>query len=211
MTEARPVVFLLDDDRAILTALARLLSLSGFEIRSFSSVEEFLAAHDPDITGCLVSDVRMPGMTGLELQSTLAARGCLRSIVFITGHGDIRASVQAMKAGAVTFLPKPVQRAELVAAIEEAVRKDVVNREQQREKGEIAKRLATLTPREKQVLELVATGKLNKQIAVELGAAEKTIKVHRGRIMEKMHARTATALVGLLLRAGLQDKNSLKH
>jgi FixJ family two-component response regulator len=113
-----------------------------------------------------------------------------------------------MKAGAVTFLPKPVQRAELVAAVEEAIQKDITARAQQREHDEIAKRLATLTPREKQVLELVATGKLNKQIAVELGAAEKTIKVHRGRIMEKMHARTATALVGLLLRAGVQSKRA---
>jgi FixJ family two-component response regulator len=208
MAEEKNVVFLLDDDNAILMALGRVLSLSGFEIRTFASVEEFLAAHDPDVPGCLVSDVRMPGMSGLELQSALAARGCVRSIVFITGHGDIRASVQAMKAGAVTFLPKPVQRAELVAAVEEAIQKDVTARAQQREHDEIAKRLATLTPREKQVLELVATGKLNKQIAVELGAAEKTIKVHRGRIMEKMHARTATALVGLLLRAGVQSKRA---
>lgn len=208
MDEVKPVVFLLDDDRSVLVALDRLLSLSGFTIRSFTSVEEFLDAHDPDIPGCLVSDVRMPGMTGLELQRELTARGCVRSIVFITAHGDIRSSVQAMKGGAVTFLPKPVQLAELVAAIEEAIVKDVAARAYQREHADISKRLATLTPRERQVLELVATGKLNKQIAVELGAAEKTIKVHRGRIMEKMHARTATALVGLLARAGIQGKRA---
>jgi FixJ family two-component response regulator len=208
MVEVKPIVFLLDDDSSVLLALSRLLKVGGFETRCFTSVEEFLVAHDPDAPGCLVSDVRMPGMSGLELQSTLAARGCVRSIVFITAHGDIRASVQAMKAGAVTFLPKPVLRAELIAAVEEAIRQDLTARTRQREKNEISKRLATLTPREKQVLELVATGKLNKQIAVELGAAEKTIKVHRGRIMEKMHARSATALVGLLLSVGLERKSA---
>jgi FixJ family two-component response regulator len=200
MLESKPVVFLLDDEPSVVVALGRLLQSVGFTVRGFSSVREFLDAHDNETPGCLVTDVRMPGMTGLELQSTLAERGYVRSIVFVTGQGDIRTTVQAMKAGAVTFLAKPVQRDELVVAVEEAIRKDAVGRTQQREQQEIARRLATLTARERQVLELVATGKLNKQIAVELGAAEKTIKVHRGRIMGKMRVRTAVALVGLLSR-----------
>jgi FixJ family two-component response regulator len=201
MLEAQPVVFLLDDEEAVVVALGRLLQASGFTIRAWTSAAEFLNAHDPDIPGCLVTDVRMPGMSGLELQRALQARGIDRSIVFITGRGDIETTVQAMKAGAVTFLSKPVQRTELVAAVREAIAKDAASRVQHRERQEIVRRLASLTPRERQVLDLVATGMLNKQIAAELGAAEKTIKVHRGRIMEKMQVRTATALVGLLSRA----------
>ena len=208
MPEPEPMVFLLDDEPCVVTALGRLLQASGFATRGFTSVDAFLASHDPQTPGCLVTDMRMPGMSGLELQATLAARGCPRSIVFVTGQGDIRTTVQAMKAGAVTFLSKPVQRQELVAAVEEALSRDASGRLHQREELEVARRLATLTPRERQVLELVATGRLNKQIAVELGAAEKTVKVHRGRIMEKMQVRTAAGLVSLLARAGTRQPHA---
>ena len=201
MPEPKPIVFLLDDDHAVVVALARMLQSSGFTVSAYTSPAEFLEAHDAETPGCLVADVRMPGMSGLELQRTLLARGIDRAIVFVTGQGDIPTTVQAMKAGAVTFLSKPVQRAELVAAVREALLRDAVGRAQHRERQDLVRRLASLTPRERQVLELVATGMLNKQIAAELGAAEKTIKVHRGRIMEKMQVRTATALVGLLSRA----------
>jgi RNA polymerase sigma factor (sigma-70 family) len=201
MTELSPIVFLLDDEPAVVVALARMLQSSGFTVSPYTSAAEFLEAHDAETPGCLVADVRMPGMNGLELQRTLLARGIDRAIVFVTGRGDIPTTVQAMKAGAVTFLSKPVQRAELVAAVREALLRDAAGREQHREREDLVRRLASLTPRERQVLELVATGMLNKQIAAELGAAEKTIKVHRGRIMEKMQVRTATALVGLLSRA----------
>jgi FixJ family two-component response regulator len=201
MFEPKPVVFLLDDEPSVVVALGRLLQSSGFATRGFTCAEAFLQAHDPETPGCLVADMRMPGMSGLELQHSLAAGGSTRSIVFVTGQGDMSTTVAAMKAGAVTFLAKPVRRDELVAAVEEAIDKDAALRAQQREQQEISRRLDMLTPRERQVLELVATGKLNKQIAVELGAAEKTIKVHRGRIMEKMQVRTAAALVGLLSRA----------
>ena len=201
MTELHPIVFLLDDEPAVVVALARMLQSSGFTVSPYTSAAEFLEAHDAETPGCLVADVRMPGMSGLELQRTLLARGIDRAIVFVTGQGDIPTTVQAMKAGAVTFLSKPVQRAELVAAVREALLRDAVGRAQHREREDLVRRLASLTPRERQVLELVATGMLNKQIAAELGAAEKTIKVHRGRIMEKMQVRTATALVGLLSRA----------
>jgi FixJ family two-component response regulator len=201
MPEPNPVVFLLDDEQAVVVALTRMLQSSGFTVRPYTSAAEFLEAHDAEIPGCLVADVRMPDMSGLELQRTLLERGIDRAIVFVTGQGDIPTTVQAMKAGAVTFLSKPVQRAELVAAVREALLRDAIGRAQHREREDLVRRLASLTPRERQVLELVATGMLNKQIAAELGAAEKTIKVHRGRIMEKMQVRTATALVGLLSRA----------
>src|SRR5262249_21220022 len=151
---------------------------------------EFLEAHDADAPGCLVTDLRMPEMSGLELQRALLDRGSKRAIVFITGQADIPTTVQAMKAGAVSFLSKPVRRAELVAALEEAILRDAEGRCSHRQRQDVERRLASLTPRERQVLDLVATGMLNKQIAAELGAAEKTIKVHRGRIMEKMQVRT---------------------
>jgi FixJ family two-component response regulator len=201
MPEPNPIVFLLDDEHAVVVAFARMLQSSGFTVRPYTSAAEFLEAHDAETPGCLVADVCMPGMSGLELQRILLERGFDRAIVFVTGQGDIPTTVQAMKAGAVTFLSKPVQRAELVAAVREALLRDAIGRAQHREREDLVRRLASLTPRERQVLELVATGMLNKQIAAELGAAEKTIKVHRGRIMEKMQVRTATALVGLLSRA----------
>jgi FixJ family two-component response regulator len=201
MSDAQPTVFLLDDDPTVVVALQRTLQARGFQVRTSNSAAQFLAAHDPDAPGCLVADVRMPGMSGLELQRALRARGCDRPIIFITGQGDIPTTVQAMKAGAVTFLSKPVPSAELVAAIHEALARDAQQRTERHEWLEVSKRLASLTPREHQVLDLVATGLLNKQIAARLGAAEKTIKVHRRRIMQKMQTRTATALVGLLSRA----------
>jgi FixJ family two-component response regulator len=201
MGQALPIVFLLDDEQRVVAALGRLLQVSGFAVRGFTSVAAFLEAHDPEAPGCLITDMSMPGMTGLELQAELDRRSDIRPIIFVTGRGDIRSTVQAMRAGAVTFLAKPVTRDELVTAVQEALAHDSVNRVRRQEAAEVSRRLATLTPRERQVLELVATGKLNKQIAVELGAAEKTIKVHRGRIMDKMKVRTAAALVGLLARA----------
>ncbi|HYX75396.1 MAG TPA: response regulator [Steroidobacteraceae bacterium] len=204
MPEPRPVVFLLNDEQPVVVDLAQMLLSSGFAVRYWTSAAEFLEAHDPEAPGCLVTDLRMSGMGGLELQRALLERGSHRAIVFITAPGDIPTTVQAMKAGAVSCLSKPVRHAELVAAVEEAILEDAQGRAQHREREVVVRRLASLTPRERQVLDLVATGMLNKQIAAELGAAEKTIKVHRGRIMEKMQVRTATALVGLLSRAELQ-------
>jgi FixJ family two-component response regulator len=198
MPESKPVVFLLDDDRAVLSGLAKLLRLQGFSVQSFTSAGAFLEQHDPTLAGCLVCDVRMPGMSGLELQSALAARGCPRATIFITGFGDIRDSVRAMKAGAVTFLPKPVRRGELLTAVAEAIQKDQAARAARDAQAQLCRRLAMLTAREKQVLELVASGRLNKQIAAELGAAEKTIKVHRGRVMEKMQVKSVAGLMSLL-------------
>jgi FixJ family two-component response regulator len=200
MPEPRPIVLLLDDEQAVVLALARMLLSTGFAVRYWTSAAEFLEAHDPEAPGCLVTDLCISGMGGLELQRALLERGSHRAIVFITAPGDIPTTVQAMKAGAVSCLSKPVRQAELIAAVEEALLEDAQGRTQHREREVVVRRLASLTPRERQVLDLVATGMLNKQIAAELGAAEKTIKVHRGRIMEKMQVRTATALVGLLSR-----------
>jgi FixJ family two-component response regulator len=201
MPEPQPIVFVLDDERRVVMALARMLRDSGFAVRGWTSPMEFLEAHDADTPGCLVTALRMAAMGGLELQRALLARGIERAIVFMDGDGDIPTTVQAMKAGAVSCLSKPVRREELLAAVQEAIVKDAYGRTQHREREDVVRRLARLTPRERQVLGLVATGMLTKQIAAELGAAEKTIKVHRGRIMEKMQVRTATALVGLLSRA----------
>lgn len=195
----QPVVFLVDDDPAILEALGRLLRVEGFTVRTWNSGLQFLKEHEPDIPGCLVVDVRMPDLDGLELQRALRDSGSERPIVFVTGQGDITMTVQAMKAGAVSFLPKPVRRAELISAIREAIAKDENNRAARLERRDVELRVEKLTPRERQVLKLVTRGLLNKQIAAELGAAEKTIKVHRARVMQKMQVRSAAALVGLLL------------
>jgi len=200
MADRAPIVFLLDDDESIAIALGRLLRANGFLTRIYTSALKFLEAHEGETPGCLVTDLRMPGMSGLELQSALLARGIERPVVFITGQGDISTTVQGMKAGAVTFLSKPLQRTELLGAVREAIARDAEARSKRQEQQEVTERLASLTARERQVLDLVATGLLNKQIAAELGAAEKTIKVHRGRIMEKMQVRTATELVSLLFR-----------
>jgi FixJ family two-component response regulator len=200
MADRTPIVFLLDDDEAVCVALGRLLRANGFQTRIYTSARKLLETHDGDTPGCLVTDLRMPSMSGLELQSALVARGVERPIVFITGHGDIPTTVQAMKAGAVTFLSKPLQRTEFLAAVREAIARDAEARTKRQDQQEVSGRLASLTARERQVLDLVAVGLLNKQIAAELGAAEKTIKVHRGRIMEKMQVRTATELVSLLFR-----------
>ena len=197
---AQPVVFLVDDDVAIRTALKRGLTAEGFEVNAFESADAFLAEHDPATPGCLVADIAMPGMSGLELQSVLAARDCRRPIVFVTAKGSIPMSVQAMRAGAVTFLAKPVRLAELVAAIREALERDRRDREEQAYVSDVESRLTALTSREREVLALIVVGKLNKQIAAELGAAEKTVKVHRGRVMAKLHVRSVAELVTLTSR-----------
>jgi FixJ family two-component response regulator len=201
MPESHQAVFLLDDEGPVVAALERLLTAQGFRVRSWTSAQAFLDEHDSAVPGCLVTDVCMPGMNGLQLQQELLVRRIHRPIVFLTGEGDIPTAVQAMRGGAVTFLCKPVQRAELVGAVQEALARDQATRAANQEQQTVAQRLAKLTRREHQVLELVASGLLNKQIACELGTAEKTIKVHRGRMMRKMKVATATALVGLLSRA----------
>jgi len=196
--EALPTVFVLDDDESFVRALDRLLRAEGFETRTWTSATAFLAEHDASMPGCLVTDLIMPEMSGLELQRRLLGQGCVRPIVFITGRGDMSTAVEGMRAGAVSFLPKPVSRGALVAALREALSKDASARVVHAERQRVRDLLESLTPRERQVLELVARGLLNKQIAGELGTAEKTIKVHRGRLMHKMQVKSAAALVQLL-------------
>jgi FixJ family two-component response regulator len=196
--DTQPTVFLVDDEPSILDALSRLLRVEGFAVRTWNSGIKFLQEHQTEIPGCLVADVRMPGLDGLELQRALRNSGSERPIVFVTGQGDIPMTVQAMKAGAVSFLSKPVRCTEFVAAVREAISKDESIRAARQERRDVEMRVEKLTRRELQVLKLITRGLLNKQIAAELGAAEKTIKVHRARVMQKMQVRSAAALVGLL-------------
>jgi len=191
-------VFLVDDDASVLRGLKRLLTASGYGVRAYSSPLEFLAEHDATIPGCAVLDVSMPGLDGLELQAALTAGLVTRPVVFLTGAGDIPTSVRAMKAGAVDFLTKPTNSGELIAAIERAFAKDADARETFGEVAAVKAKLATLTPREREVMALVIAGRLNKQSAGDLGTSEKTIKVLRGRMMAKMGVRTVADLVRLV-------------
>lgn len=196
-------VFVVDDDPPVLKALERLLRGAGFEVQGFRSAQAFLEQHDSTIPGCAILDVAMDGLNGLELQQALAASGCDRPIVFLTGRGDIPMSVRAMKAGAVNFLTKPVDAKDLLAAVRIAIGKDGMARQAGAELEIIERRLAALTPRERQVLGHVVAGRLNKQIAGELGTSEKTIKVHRARVMQKMSVRSVADLVRATARAGI--------
>ncbi len=187
-TVARPTIFLVDDDAAVLRALSRVLREEGWRVETFESADVFLARRDPNADGCLVLDVTMPGLDGLELQHRLAAAGESLPIVFVTGHGDIPMSVRAIKAGAADFLTKPVQAEVLVAAVQAAVDHRASTRRAEAETAELRARLQRLTEREREVLAALAAGRLNKQIAADLGVVEQTVKFHRARIMERMHA-----------------------
>jgi FixJ family two-component response regulator len=203
MTDRMFTVFLVDDEPGVLKALSRLLRAQGFDVRPYTSPREFLNDHDSNMPGCAVLDVSMPELDGLALQHALTAEGSCRPIIFITGKGDIPTSVRAMKEGAVDFLTKPVDDADLLGAIERAAEQDATTRRHRAELASIESRIATLTPREREVLAHVVTGKLNKQIAHELGIVEKTIKVHRGRMMEKLGIHTVADLVRMTEKAGV--------
>lgn len=204
MTEDAFTVFLVDDDADVLKALARLLRASGYDSREFASSRDFLREHDASMPGCAVFDVAMPDVDGLALQQALAAKGIERPVIFLTGRGDIPTTVRAMKAGAVDFLTKPVDADALLAAIDNARERETRDREARAEMDFFIARLATLTPREREVFGHVIAGRLNKQIAYDLGTVEKTIKVHRSRMMEKMGVRSLAELVRLAERAGIE-------
>ena len=195
MIDGDPVVFVVDDDEPVRTALARLIRSTGMLVQTFGSASEFLRNKPPDAPACLVLDVRLPDLNGLDLQRSLAEAGISIPIIFITGHGDIPMTVRAMKAGAVEFLTKPFRDEDLLGAIEQAILMDRAGRQQRAEAAELVARHESLTPRERDVMALVVTGLLNKQIAGELGTSEITIKVHRGRIMHKMKADSLAGLV----------------
>jgi FixJ family two-component response regulator len=199
-----PTVFVIDDDLSILKALSRLLHSSGFNSMTFSSPQQFLEQFDQGLNGCLVLDVEMPNLNGMELQQELAARGSELPVVFLTGHGDIPMSVRAMKQGAIDFLTKPVDDRNLIEAINGAIEKARINREAYSELTEVREKLEMLTPREQEVLTHVIAGRLNKQIAADLGTVEKTIKVHRAHLMAKLNVRTLAALVRLADKAGIK-------
>jgi FixJ family two-component response regulator len=198
MATPAAVVHVIDDDAAVANALARLLAASGHVCQVHASAEAFLARHDPEVPGCAIVDLGLPGMDGFGIAESLAAAGEGRPLIFLTGTGDIPKSVRAMKAGAVDFLTKPVDAASLLAAVEEALARDGATRAARAGRDAVAGRLARLTPRERQVLDGVVAGRLNKQIAGDLGTAEKTVKVHRGRMMRKMGVRTLAELVRLV-------------
>jgi len=203
MTNDQFTVFLVDDDAGVLKGLSRLLRARGYRIRPFISPKAFLVDHDGSIPGCAIFDVSMPGLNGLELQQALTAAGSQRPVIFLTGKSDIPTSVRAMRAGAVDFLTKPVSDGDLLAAITRAAKEDAETRHVNVELESISARLAALTPREREVMTHVIAGRLNKQIAHNLGTVEKTIKVHRGRIMEKLGLRSVADLVRLAERAGV--------
>jgi FixJ family two-component response regulator len=201
MNQTANRVFIVDDDDSVRCALARLLRASGYQVECFDSPETFLERADlTSMPACLVLDLQMPGMSGLEVQRKLDQ---LLPIVFLTGHGDISSSVDAMKGGAVDFLPKPVRDSLLLAAVDRALARAGIESRLRHEREEIEERMRHLTRREREVMELVVTGRLNKQVASDLGAAEKTIKIHRARVMEKMKARSIVELVHLVQKAGV--------
>jgi len=196
--------YLVDDDPGVLKALARMLRTAGYDSRQFLSPRDFLREHDPSIPGCAILDLTMPELDGLQLQRSLADDGLDRPIIFLTGNGDIPSTVQAMKAGAIDFLTKPVRREQLLAAIACAEEKDAAARRMRDRRRAVESKLGRLTPREREVLEHVIAGELNKQIAAILGTAEKTVKVHRGRMMAKLGVRSVAELVRFSQQADIR-------
>jgi FixJ family two-component response regulator len=197
---ADPTVFVVDDDAVLRRALVRLLRANDWRTADYASAEDFLMQRDPNAPGCLVLDVSLPGLDGLAVQRRLAQDGPALPIVFLTGHGDIPMSVQAVKAGAVDFLTKPVAAESLLAAVRAGVDRDAQSRQALAEIGSLRLRFASLTEREREVLAALANGKLNKQIAGDLGIVEQTVKFHRTRIMERMQARTVAELMHMAAR-----------
>jgi FixJ family two-component response regulator len=203
MTEADAIVFVVDDDGNVRQSLTNLIRSVGLRVEAFASAQEFLGSKRPDMPGCLVLDVRLPGLSGLDLQKRMADADMEIPIIFLTGHGDIPMTVQAMKAGAVEFLTKPFRDQNLLDAVQQALESDRNTRAQRGEIEELHNRYGSLTPREREVMGLVVAGLLNKQIAGELGTSETTVKIHRHQVMEKMSAGSLAELVRMADRLGI--------
>jgi FixJ family two-component response regulator len=203
-TEEEPVVFIIDDDETVRETVADLLHSVGLGAKTFGSATEFLEAKRPDVPGCIVLDVRLPGASGLEVQRTLTDSNILLPIIFISGHGTIPMSVKAMKSGAKEFLTKPLNEQEFLDAVQACIEQDRVRRQQARLVAELRQRFNSLTSREQEVLPFVITGRLNKQIAGQLELSEMTVKVHRGQIMRKMRARSLVELVRMADQLGIR-------
>ena len=197
-----PTVFIVDDDEAVRKAVSRLLRSAGIAVAVFASPGEFLAQYNPATPGCLMLDMAMPDLDGLQLQTALNEKGCILPIIFLTGHGDVSKSVQAMKQGAFDFLSKPAKDKDLLTAVRAAFERDTVVRQERAKLSEIRARLDMLTPREREVLEHVVSGKLNKQIAGDLCITEATVKMHRAHVMEKMKVQSVAELTRLTERWG---------
>jgi len=208
MTDKAPVIIIVDDDASFRSFLVRLVGTVGFKTVQFASAEEFLSSPEPDGPACLVLDVQMPGLSGLDLQRRLTERRHALPIVFMTGHGDIPMTVEAMKAGAVGFLPKPFRNQDLIDAIKEGLNRDREAREKSAEVESLQKRYDSLTAREKEVFALVTTGALNKQIALQLGTSERTVKAHRAQVVMKMEADSVADLVRMADRLGVRAPES---
>jgi len=203
MTDTEPTVFLVDDDHAVRDALELLLDAASFKTASFENARAFLDAYTHNQAGCLVLDIRMPDMSGMELQDALAARGISLPIIFLTGHGNVPMSARAFRSGAIDFMEKPFDESTLLERIREAIQLDLSNRETITRRNNARARLTTLTQREQQVMLLVVAGKVNKEIATELDLSHRTVEIHRGRVMEKTGARSLTRLIELAVASGL--------
>jgi FixJ family two-component response regulator len=208
MGEADSIVFIIDDDPLYRESSKRLVRSVGFSVQSFASANDFLGSRRPDVPSCLVLDVRLPGLSGLDLQHELAEAGIHIPIIFVTGYGDIPMSVQAMKAGAVEFLEKPFRDQVLLDAIRQAIGRDRTARQRQARNADLRRRYASLTPREREVFKCVVSGMLNKQIADQLGATERTVKFHRSHLMLKMQVNSLAELVRLAEALGIADPGS---
>ena len=206
MTDPDPIVFVVDDDLSVRRSTERLIRSAGLKVQTFPSAKEFLKHPRIEGPACLVLDVRMPGLSGMDLQRELTQAGIRVPIIFITGHGDIPMSVRAMKAGAVEFLTKPFRSRSLLDAVRAAIERDRSAHKERSETGELRQRYEQLTPREREVMALVATGLLNKQVAGELATTERTIKFHRAHIMQKMHAESLADLVRMTEKLGISTQ-----